>query len=105
MISLSTLAAQIKPGLLRFVFPLLYPAVLHPTSPLYKLFIMDHRTFKGQIYGQAWGDCVFQVLELNAPGTKSLKAVGEQRCRLCSFETKVWLPGTSGACLVWLVDV
>lgn len=104
MISLSTLAAQIKSGLLLFVFPLLFPAVLHPISPLCKLFIMDHGTFKRQIYGQIWRDCVFQDLEPNAPGTKSVETVGEQSCRLCSYETKVWPPGTSRACLLLLVD-
>lgn len=105
MISLHTLAAQIKSGLPLFVFPLLFPAVLHPTSPFCKLFIMDDKTFKRQIYGQTQRDCMFQVLEPNAPGTKSLKAHGEPRGCLCSYETKIWSPGTSGACLMWLVDL
>lgn len=92
MISLHTLAAQIKSGLLLFVFPLLFPAVLHPTRPFCKLFIMDDKTFKRQIYGQTQRDCMFQVLEPNAPGTKSLEALGEPRGRLCSYETKIWSP-------------
>lgn len=37
-----------------FCFLLLCPAVLHLTGPLWKLVIMDNRTFKMQSYGQTW---------------------------------------------------
>lgn len=63
--------------------------------PLCTLFILDHRTFKIQIYGQTWSDRVFQVLEPDALGTKSRETVGERQCRPCSFETKAQPSGYS----------
>lgn len=79
--------------------------MLLPTSPLCKLFIVDHQTFEIQIYGQTWRDCVFQVLEPSALGTRSCEAVGAPRCRLCSFATKGQLPSPSGVWLAWLVGL